>query len=245
MPKETEQKTRTQRSRRVWRIVWKLIVFCILFPIFQVLVLKFVDPPITTMMIWQSTVAFFSGEPQGIVHINVDRSEVAPVFYQAVVGAEDQRFFQHNGFDLIELEKARRAHERNPRRPMRGASTISQQVAKNLFLPPWRSIFRKSIEAYYTLWEELLWSKERILEMYGNIVELAPGIYGVEAGAQYHFRKHASKLTAYEAASLAAVLPNPKRWSASKPSPYIQRRTARILRQMTGLQVEEEEDEDE
>jgi monofunctional biosynthetic peptidoglycan transglycosylase len=218
-------------------------VFCLLFPIVQVLILTFVDPPVTVMMLWQSAAGLFTGEPQGMTHINVSRSQVAPAFYQAVVAAEDQRFFEHSGFDFVELEKARRAHERNPRKPMRGASTISQQVAKNLFLPPWRNIFRKSIEAYYTFWIELIWSKERILEMYGNVAELAPGIYGVEAGSQFHFRKHASGLSAHQASLLAAVLPNPKRWSASKPTSYISRRAARILRQMRGLPVEEEEEE--
>lgn len=205
--------------------------------------LKFADPPVTVMMIWQSAERLFTGDLSGTAHWNVSRDEVAPSFYQAVVAAEDQRFFSHGGFDFVELEKARRAHERNPRKPMRGASTISQQVAKNLFLPPVRSIFRKSIEAYYTFWIELLWSKERILEMYGNVVELAPGVYGVEAASHFHFRKPASRLAAYEAALLAAVLPNPKRWSASKPSGYIQRRAARIVRQMRGLPVEEEEEE--
>lgn len=197
------------------------------------------------MMLWQSIEHVFEGESPGFVSFNVDRSEVAPSFYQSVVAAEDQRFFQHSGFDFVELEKAQRAHARNPKRPIRGASTISQQVAKNLFLPPVRNVLRKGIEAYYTIWIELLWSKERILEMYGNIVELAPHIYGVEAAARYHFKKHASKLTASESAQLAAVLPNPKKWSASKPTGYIQRRVSRILRQMRGLPVEEDEDEGE
>ena len=240
-----QQQTRPRRSRRVWKFVWKFLVFCLVFPIFQVAILKFVDPPVTVMMIWQSMENIFSGDMPGFAFVNADRSQVAPSFYQAVVAAEDQRFFTHNGFDFVELEKAQRAHARNPKRPMRGASTISQQVAKNLFLPPWRNIFRKSIEAYYTIWIELLWSKERILEVYGNIVELAPHVYGVEAGAEYHFKKEASKLTPQQSAQLAAVLPNPKRWIASKPTPYIQRRTQRILRQMRGLPVEEDEDDDE
>jgi monofunctional glycosyltransferase len=244
MRKESEQRTRSQRSRRVWKFVWKFLVFCLIFPILQVALLTFIDPPVTVMMLWQSTENVFSGESPGFAHFTVDRSEVAPSFYQAVIAGEDQRFFEHSGFDFVELEKARRAHARNPKKPMRGASTISQQVAKNLFLPPWRNIFRKSIEAYYTFWIELFWSKERILEMYGNIVELAPHVYGVEAGAQYHFKKHASKLSATESAQLAAVLPNPKRWIASKPSGYIQRRSARILRQMRGLPVEEADEEE-
>jgi len=245
MRKESQQRTRPQRSRRVWKFVWKFLVFCLVFPIFQVAVLKFVDPPVTVMMIWQSAVHLFSGSTPGFAHFTVDRSEVAPSFYQAVIAGEDQRFFQHSGFDFVELEKAQRAHKRNPKKPMRGASTISQQVAKNLFLPPWRNIFRKSIEAYYTFWIEVMWSKDRILEVYGNIVELAPHVYGVEAGAQYHFKKHAAKLTAHESALLASILPNPKRWSASKPTGYIQRRASRISRQMSGLPVEDTDEAEE
>jgi monofunctional biosynthetic peptidoglycan transglycosylase len=125
---------------------------------------------------------------------------------------------------------------------MRGASTISQQVAKNLFLPPIHSFIRKGVEAYYTVLIEFFWSKERILEMYGNIVELAPNVYGVEEGARYHFHKRAENLSTSEAAQLAAVLPNPIRWSASKPSAYIRRRESRIIRQMRGFPVTEEDD---
>jgi monofunctional biosynthetic peptidoglycan transglycosylase len=240
MGNESEHRTRPQGSRRVWKFVWKAIVFCLVFPIFQVAILKFVDPPVTVMMLWQSMEHLFAGSSPGFVHFNIDHDHVSPSFYQAVIAGEDQRFFTHSGFDFVELEKAQRAHARNPKKAMRGASTISQQVAKNLFLPPWRNIIRKGVEAYYTFWIELLWSKERILEMYGNIVELAPHIYGVEAGAQYHFRKPAAKLTSRESALLAAILANPKRWNASKPTGYIQRRSARIARQMIGLPVEDE-----
>jgi monofunctional biosynthetic peptidoglycan transglycosylase len=178
-------------------------------------------------------------------HTNISYNDAAPAFYKAIVAAEDQRFYQHSGFDWVELEKARQAAERNPRKPMRGASTITQQTAKNLFLPPVRNIIRKGFEAYYTVLIELLWSKQRILEMYGNIVELAPGIYGVEEGARYHFHKSAKQLSRREAALLASVLINPQRWSASKPSGFINRRADRILRQMDGIPVDTEEEPDE
>ncbi len=125
---------------------------------------------------------------------------------------------------------------------MRGASTITQQTAKNLFLPPVRNIIRKGFEAYYTVLIELLWSKQRILEMYGNIVELAPGVYGIEEGARYHFHKSAKQLSRREAALLASVLINPQRLSASKPSGFINRRADHILRQMDGIPVDTEEE---
>src|SRR5687767_5234225 len=121
MRKESEQRTRSQRSRRVWKFVWKLLVFCLVFPIFQVAILKFVDPPVTVMMVWQSVVHVVSGSTPGFAHFTVDRSEVAPSFYQAVIAGEDQRFFEHSGFDFVELEKAQKAHKRNPKKPMRGA----------------------------------------------------------------------------------------------------------------------------
>ncbi len=230
------------RLRRILSIAWKVALFCLLFPVVQVIVLKWIDPPMTAMMFWNGAGNLFSGESISCSHSNKNFNDVAPSFYKAVVAGEDQRFFEHNGFDWKEIENAQRDHKRHPKRPMRGASTISQQVAKNLFLPPIRSFIRKGVEAYYTVLIEFFWSKQRILEMYGNIAELGPSVYGVEAGAEYHFHKSAAKLTAGEASQLAAVLPNPERWSASKPSPYINRKATRIQRQMRGLPTDEDED---
>lgn len=222
--------------------MWKLAVIALIIPIVQVLLLRFINPPITTMMLFKGVEHLFVGEGIGCSHTNLSWNEIPDNFIQAVVAAEDQRFYEHHGFDMKEIENAQKAHARHPKRPMRGASTISQQVAKNLFLPPWHSFIRKGIEAYYTVLIEFFWSKQRILQMYANIVELAPSVYGVEAGAQYHFHKPAQTLLASEAAQLAAVLPNPVRWSASKPSGYIQHRAARILNQMRGIPADVEDD---
>lgn len=238
----TEQIPPRSRKQKILSFVWKAALFCLLFPVVQVIVLKWIDPPFTTMMVWQSFERLFSGESMTWSHSNADIDEVAPSFYKACIAAEDQRFFEHNGFDWKEIENAQRAHARRPNKPMRGASTISQQVAKNLFLPPVRSFIRKGVEAYYTVLIEFFWSKERILEMYGNIVELAPGVYGVEEGARYHFKKSAAKLSAQESAQLAAVLINPERWSASRPTGFISRRAGRIVRQMRGFPADEDED---
>lgn len=229
-------------GRRIFSFAWKALVFLIVFPVIQVAILRFIDPPLTTMMMFKAVEHLFEGEKVFWSHDNVDRSEMSKYTLMALVSAEDQRFWQHSGFDFKAIEEAQRYNERHPTKNMRGASTISQQVAKNLFLPPWRSIIRKLAEAYYTVLIELMWPKHRILEMYANVAEFAPSVYGAQAGAEHHFKKDAIKLTAQQAALMAAVLPNPERWSASKPTSYIRRRAARIQRQMSGIPTTLEED---
>jgi monofunctional biosynthetic peptidoglycan transglycosylase len=166
-------------------------------------------------------------------HDWVSWEEIAPAAKLAVIAAEDQRFAEHFGFDLEAIGKAVQ-HNRNHRRK-RGASTISQQVAKNLFLWSGRSWTRKAFEVGFTLLIETLWSKQRVLEMYLNVAEFGPGVYGVEAASLKYFRKPASKLTYPEAALLAAVLPNPKRLRVEAPSTYVQQRAGWILGQMYHL----------
>ncbi|HOB54130.1 MAG TPA: monofunctional biosynthetic peptidoglycan transglycosylase [Acidobacteriota bacterium] len=222
-------------ARRVWAVAWKVALALLLVPPVEVAVLRFVDPPVTTVMLVQSAENLLKGRPAGWRHANVPAERVSPWLFAAVLAAEDQRFFDHHGFDLVEIENARDKHRRNPQRALRGASTVTQQVAKNLFLPPWRSFLRKGAEAYYTVWLELLWPKRRILEVYANVAEFAPGVYGAEAAARHHFRKSAARLTPREAALLAAVLPNPKRWNAARPTPYIQSRAAWIQNQFVAL----------
>jgi monofunctional biosynthetic peptidoglycan transglycosylase len=168
-------------------------------------------------------------------HRNMPAEQVSPWLFKAILAAEDQRFYQHNGFDLVELESALAKHRRNPRRPLRGASTITQQLAKNLFLYSWRSFLRKGLEGYYTLWLELLWPKTRILEVYVSVVEFAPGVYGAQAAARHHFGKDAARLGPREAALLAAVLPNPRRWKAARPTDYISQRAQDIQEQIRML----------
>jgi len=159
-----------------------------------------------------------------------DASEISPQLSVAVIAAEDQRFAGHHGFDL---EAIRAAAERNARGGrVRGASTISQQTAKNLFLWSGRSWLRKGLEAWYTMLMEALWSKQRILEVYVNVAEFGDGVYGAQAAARRYFGKDAAGLAPAEAARLAAVLPSPRRYSAANPGPYVQRRTGQIQRQM-------------
>lgn len=150
----------------------------------------------------------------------------------AVITSEDQKFEEHFGFDLEAIEKARKYNDRHKGKKVKGASTISQQTAKNVFLWPQRSYIRKGFEVYFTFLIELLWSKERIMEVYLNVIEMGDGVYGAEAAAQQYFGKSASDLTDGEAALIAACLPNPIRWSPARPSRYIQRKKQWIVRHM-------------
>jgi monofunctional biosynthetic peptidoglycan transglycosylase len=157
----------------------------------------------------------------------VDYDAISPHLVRAVIASEDNRFFQHHGFDWLEIQHA--IKENKLRKRPRGASTITQQVAKNVFLWPNPSWFRKGLEVYYTVLIECLWPKERIMEVYLNVVEMGKGIYGAEAAAQHYFKKNASRLTTYEAALIAVCLPNPLRRNPVKPSEYMRTRTLQIL----------------
>lgn len=161
----------------------------------------------------------------------VDAAQISDAARRAVVASEDQKFFEHQGFDVEAMQKAYANNQKKGRR-VRGASTISQQTAKNLFLWSGGGYFRKGIEAVYTVLIEALWSKERILTVYLNIAEFGPGLYGVEAASQAYFNKPAAKLGVNDAARLAAVLPNPAKWKVMSPGPYVQKRTAWIMGQM-------------
>ncbi len=163
----------------------------------------------------------------------VGLEQISPHAILAVVASEDQNFFTHWGIDLKAIADAMEENQRRSR--PRGASTISQQVAKNLFLWPGHSYLRKALELYVTLLMELCWPKARVMEVYLNIAEMGPGVFGVEAAGQRFFSKPASRLTAWESARLAAVLPSPKRMSAARPSDYVGRRTWAILQQMNAL----------
>lgn len=163
-------------------------------------------------------------------HDWVPMEEISPYLQLAVICAEDQTFLSHSGFDRKAIEKAMENNEKGKK--LRGGSTISQQTAKNAFLWPKRSWFRKGLEAYFTLLIETIWSKERILEVYLNSIEMGDGVFGAEAASHYWFQKSAKNLRAENAAAIAAILPSPRRYSANPPGPYIARRTEWITRQM-------------
>ena len=220
-----------QRWRRVWRWLLVLPLLFMLATTLQVLVLRFVDPPFSAFMLARQLRAVGEGDWRfRVAHDWRDLGDIAAHLPVALVAAEDQNFAIHHGFDFKAIERARKHNARG--RKTRGASTISQQLAKNLFLWSGRSWVRKGVEAWYTLLIETLWPKRRILEVYANVAEFGDGIYGAQAAARSFFRKDAARLSPAESARLAAVLPNPKRYNAARPGPYVQRRTRAIERQM-------------
>lgn len=191
--------------------------------------------PFSAVMVERQLGAWLSGDFGYVAHSDwVSMDEISPWMGLAVIAAEDQKFPDHWGFDVSAIEKALAHNERNENR-IRGASTLSQQTAKNLFLWDGRSWVRKGLEAGLTLGMETVWSKKRILTVYLNVAEFGDGVFGVEAAAQRYFHKPASRLSLSEAALLAAVLPNPIRFKASAPSGYVRSRQAWIMRQMRQL----------
>ena len=209
---------RARKKRRGWRKwAYRAVlagVVVLLLPIPMVLVLAVVQPPTTMMMIDRVFEHLGNGKrpvyPQRTV---VSRAAISPYLRRAVLASEDDRFYLHFGFDLVEIDKALEKKKRGGK--LRGASTLTQQVAKNIFLWEGRSFLRKGLEAYLTLWLELLLTKDRILDLYLNLAEWGDGIFGAEAAARTHFGKSASRLSREEAARLAAILPSPRRWSPS------------------------------
>lgn len=189
---------------------------------------RFVPVPYTPLMFWRSLASVFTEEKfVGIEKKWVPIEKISKSMQQSVIKAEDYKFYQHNGFDFEAIEKAIQYNKTHKKK--KGASTISQQTAKNVFLWPSRSWVRKGLEAYFTVLIETLWPKERILEVYLNVIEQGKGVYGVEASAQKFFKRPAAKLNSSQAALMAAVLPNPIRFRIDKPSRYISRRQRRIM----------------
>jgi monofunctional biosynthetic peptidoglycan transglycosylase len=199
-----------------------------------VLTLRFVPPPTSAYMLERALAARWHGERRFSIRYRwVPFERIAPVAPLAMVAAEDQTFPFNHGFDFPEIRSAIDVAEAGGR--LRGASTLTQQTARNLFLWSGGGFFRKGLEAYFTVLIDVTWPKRRVLEVYANIAEFGNGIYGVEAAAQAYFHEPASRLTAHQAALLAAVLPDPRGWHADRPSAYIQRRAAWIERQMRQL----------
>ncbi|MCP1673275.1 monofunctional biosynthetic peptidoglycan transglycosylase [Natronocella acetinitrilica] len=232
------RKDRSRHKRRWhWRSLlrWLLIAVLafLLANILMVAGLRWVNPPTTAFVVQHNWAAFWSDDLDRARRQWVGWDDISPQMALAVIAAEDQRFPRHRGFDMDSIADAVADYRRTGR--VRGASTISQQTAKNLFLWPGRSLFRKGIEAGYTVLIEGLWPKQRILEVYLNVAQFGPDIYGVEAASQAYFGKPASQLTAAEAALMAAVLPNPVRFRVDRPSEYVRGRQQWIQRQMRQL----------
>jgi len=227
-------KSKNSFIKRILKSILKVLLILFLLSVFSVILLKFIDPFTSSIMVQRKVDAIFSEKKNTEIHYEwFNYDDISKYMALAVVAAEDQNFPHHFGFDIEQIEKAIDQNKRGRR--LRGASTITQQVAKNLFLWEGKSFVRKGFEAYFTLLIEAFWSKRRILEVYLNIAELGDMIFGIGAGSKIYFRKAPRKLSATESALIAAILPNPKRYSARRPGPYVMMRQSWILSQMSSL----------
>ena len=219
--------------RRVLKWIRNIILILIGLSLFFTLLYKFVPVYYTPLMFIRYFENVKAGKEARIERNWKRLDEISPNLWLAVVASEDNNFLKHHGFDMDAIKKAQKHNQTHARK--RGASTISQQVAKNVFLWPSRTWVRKGLEAYFTFLIETFWSKKRILEVYLNVIEIGPGIYGAEAASQIYFHKPASKLTRGEAALIAAVLPAPLRRNPAKPSSYVLSRQQWILWNMNNI----------
>jgi len=204
-------------AKWLWKLLFGLFILLVPLPILLILIFRALPVPGTPEMLLSLV------QGKGASYRWTD--DISPRLERAVIAAEDQNFCRHHGFDWVNINKAMQDHERHPAKPMRGASTISQQAARTMFLVPMRSWIRKGLEAYLTVLLETLWPKKRILEAYLNLVDWGDGIFGAEAAANAYFGTDAGSLDNAQAARLAAILPNPHKWKAAHPGRYVRNRT--------------------
>ncbi|TAL43769.1 MAG: monofunctional biosynthetic peptidoglycan transglycosylase [Chitinophagaceae bacterium] len=214
---------------KAWRVIKRIFIFLFIFHLFYIVLLKWVNPPITLTQLG----SVFSSD--GLKRDYVSIENISPNARLAVIAAEDQLFPDHSGFDWKSVKKAMAYNKRKPGR-VRGASTISQQAAKNVFLWQGRSWIRKGLEVYFTFMIELIWGKKRILEVYLNVIEMGKGIYGIEAASQTYFNKSAKNLSRQEAAMIASCLPNPVRYPVKPISLFVAARYPWVSTQMNNLE---------
>ena len=231
--KRSGKKTSTSLLKRISSLLSKILLWFLLVSVLWVLAYRFINPPITLLMIVRNIERKADGKSFKTDKEWVDFADISDNMKRAAVSAEDQLFLKHMGFDLNAIEKAMASNSKG--KNIKGGSTISQQTAKNVFLWPGRSWLRKGFEAYFTLLIEMLWSKERILEVYLNVIEMGDGIYGAEAAAQEYYGKSCKSITRAQAALIAACFPNPLRWTPSKPTNYIKKRQYLIMKNMRRL----------
>lgn len=216
--------------KKIFNWIKKAMLWFFGISIFLVILFKWVPVPFTPLMVTRIVENKMDGKDAVFSHDWESLENISPNLQKAVIASEDGNFLKHNGFDFEAMKKA--FNNNNKGRKLKGGSTISQQTAKNIFLWQGRSYVRKGLEAYFTVLIELIWGKERIMEVYLNSIEMGNGIYGAEAAAQHWYRKSASNLTPKEAAGIAAILPNPRKFKASNSSSYINRRKGKITRVM-------------
>jgi monofunctional biosynthetic peptidoglycan transglycosylase len=214
---------------KIWKWTKRIFLFLFFFQLFYIVLLKWVNPLITITQL----AGFINGD--GLKRDYVNRKIISYNAKLAVIASEDQLFPDHNGFDWKSIKKAMAYNKRKPNR-IRGASTISQQVAKNVFLWQGKSWIRKGVEIYFTFMIELVWGKKRILEVYLNVIEMGKGVYGIEAASQTYFKKSAGNLSRTEAAMMASCLPNPKKYTVKPLSGYVANKYSWVLQQMNNLE---------
>jgi len=223
---------KTWRSFPWFRILLVFIIAVVIVPPLEVVYVRFFNPPVTSLMLFRRIEGFTSRQYQGEIHYRwISLNQVPKDFLKGVWQMEDSRFFNHEGFDWIEMELAiRRAQKKH--QPVRGISTITNQCTRSLFLWQGRSWVRKGIEVYFTFLTEHLLTKQRILELYVNVIELGDGIYGIEEASQHYYHISASQLSRSQCAMLAAMLPFPRGWNPHNPSPRLRARYSLVLRRM-------------
>ena len=226
--------------RKLIRLIKRVFIYFFLFSILSVITLRFLPVFFTPLMFIRTIEQIKDKETPRLLHTWVGYDEISDNLKRAVIASEDQLFFEHKGFDKKQIQKA--IKENKKRKRPRGASTITQQTAKNVFLWPQSSWFRKALETYYTVLIEFFWSKERILHVYLNSMETGNGIYGAEAVAHNHFNTKGNNLSQSQSALIAATLPNPLRFNSKKPSAYINKRQAFILKQMRFIKLPDKKD---
>lgn len=217
--------------KKIFRWIWKAMLWFFGLSVFSVIVFKWVPVPFTPLMVIR--IIEFKLDNKGDAtysHKWVPLEEISPNLQKAVIASEDGNFLEHSGFDFKAMEKAYKNNSKGKR--LKGGSTISQQTAKNVFLWQGRSYLRKGLEAYFTVLIELIWGKERIMEVYLNSIEMGNGVYGAQEASRHWYTKSATDLTQREAAGIAAILPNPRKFKASNSSSYIERRKGKIIRNM-------------
>ena len=221
--------------QKILRIFLKILKWFFILSITTVIVYRFIPPPFTPLMLQRMVEQKMDGKEMKCKKDWVSIDEISKSLPRAVIASEDQNFEDHFGLDFKAISSAQKYNEKHKGKKVMGASTITQQTAKNVFLTQSRTYIRKAFEVYFTFLVEIFWSKERIMEVYLNEIEMGNGIYGAEAASQFYFKKSALKLTNSEAAAIAAILPNPLKRSASKPDAYTAKRKRWILKQMSNV----------
>jgi monofunctional biosynthetic peptidoglycan transglycosylase len=225
---QTQQNTSAKKNVSIFRWIFRFILIAFFSSIIFTLIFRFVNPPFTPLMVIRSLEGMSNGEKIGINQEWVNLEDISPNLIKAVISAEDAKFFSHHGVDWEAVKKAKKRNEKLKGKKVYGASTISMQCARNVFLWQGRNYIRKALEVYFTFLIEFFWGKKRILEIYLNVIEWGNGVYGIESASQKYFKINSKFLSPSQSSLLAVVLPNPRKWSPSKPNNYVKKRAGKV-----------------